>query len=254
MSQRYIILTSAFFSLSLFACGEFEPNDTLGDLEKTSFSYKSGNDCFFLGCELDRPMMSGTKEVIALDGEDDSPLRFESSQPDIVSILGVETKKLCCDSGSSRCFVTVEGACSGYFINSYSVTVQAENVGESSLRVIASDGNLYDSISLHVEQAVEFSISKVGSEDSFEEINLSLEEEGFLLDVDLIGTSGRVLQATQGVEFHIEDANVASLLEPELFKDSEYFNFVELDPQARGETTLHFQTGSVHKELMVRVR
>jgi hypothetical protein len=208
------------FSLSLVttACDDGPPTDgTVGDYGRVSFRYQ--RSCFF-GCPLEQPLLAGTREAIGLSDAGDVPGLKTASNNRNVAEFAVEARCYCehQNDESVQVDIALDAECdAGYRKHcDNTVLVQANDAGDATLTLKKGDGQIIDSVEVHVREAKRAAVvAKVENELAPHEVDtLALKvNESVELNAALYDTTGKKLLAPEGVTWRVssQDNDVAEV-------------------------------------------
>jgi hypothetical protein len=212
---RRFVASLSLGAACVVACGGSGPDPELGELGRARFSYQ--RSCFF-GCPLDQPLLSGTREAIAVTGDGDAHgVTAESSAPDVAQ-FAVERDCFCArnDDLGGRVEVAEDAACDAPRVKHCDnrVLVQAGSAGDATLQLNTAAGQAIDRTTVSVRTANRARFrgtlaSKLGA----------IEATAFQIDVgDTLGLEltlyderGRKLLAPEGVHWSSSAVDVASV-------------------------------------------
>jgi hypothetical protein len=198
------------------ACDDAQPVDgTPGELRSVAFTYQ--RSCFF-GCPLGQPLLSGTREKIAVSDVGDVPgLRAKSSDSS-VAVFAVERACHCQrdDDHGGRIEIADDAACESPFHKQCdnSVLVEAKRMGDATLELRDAHDALLDRVSVLVRDAERAQLFATYPERLGEQRvdALALATGGAVdVSVELYDERGRKLLAPEGVRWRSADAELASV-------------------------------------------
>ncbi|HKU41427.1 MAG TPA: Ig-like domain-containing protein [Polyangiales bacterium] len=187
----------------------------LGDLGRVSFSYQ--RSCFF-GCPLAQPLLSGTREQIAVTGAGDGRgVHAKSSDADVAE-FALERDCFCerDDDVGGRIEVAEDARCEAPRVKhcDNAILVQAKAAGDVSLELRDEHDRLIDRATLLVRDAERARFrgtraSQLGAReaDSFE----LRTGETLDLELTLFDARGRALLAPEAVHWQSSEPSLASV-------------------------------------------
>ena len=163
---------------------------TRGELDHAWFQANSSYGCTFLdGCALDRPLLVGVVELIAVTRDRGGAVTFESSDPAVFTV------------GTPH---DAEGA-------EVSVDVTAVAVGDAHLIMRRTDGRISDQVEVHVRAASTFDVETVEPA-VLDGVRLTVPaSESVSVAAVLRDAEGGHLLANQAVVWTVESPAVAHL-------------------------------------------
>lgn len=140
-------IAAAVVLLDIAACSEPEP-DPAGDEGRLGFELQAdyGSGALVRGT----PIAAGDEVVIVTSplGEDNTR-SFQSSDPDVIDVAGVESVTVC-DT------FTLIGSCDRVPTGEREVTIRAGRAGVATLEALRDDGTVLDRIDVEVAEVVGF--------------------------------------------------------------------------------------------------
>jgi hypothetical protein len=190
-------------------------DSSLGELGRVSFRYQ--RSCFF-GCPLAQPLLSGTRERIALSSEGNvEGLRVKSSDADVAE-FAIQRDCYCEreDDVGGRIEVDEDARCSAPRTKrcENQILVQAKGAGDADLELRDSHAAVIDRTTLLVREAqsARFRGTRSSALGPREATSFELREAETLdLELTLFDSHGRALLAPEGVHWRSTDASVASV-------------------------------------------
>jgi len=254
--------------LVLAACGgNSDSCSSPGELGRVRFSYVSGNECQF-GCNLEAPMMLGTKERLRVMAEQPvDSMRVQSTNPAVAAVTTSSAASTCelpdgrmegrvdCGTVESGCRADCEGR-GGKYKLTVNFSAEALGVGETVFEVIDQGGALFDKIPVEVREprAVELSVAteRAGQEE-LETVELANGAAYTLNRGERSGCHARVLD-DDGDPLRASVATVISE-SPELVRfDAERgTNGGLLVPLAPGTASIRVEAAGIISRVNVRV-
>ncbi len=227
--MRSFVLSAAFVSSIAVACSFQLGGETNGTHGNAVFSY---SNCF-LGCTTTTPMMLGDEEKVSVTGSLPASVSVETSAPSVVSVKS--SSRECCtsntDGGGSACReIGLNEACDPGETASLNVTVDAGTVGLSVLLVKKSDGSVWDSVSLSVEQAASLSLACKTAPSVTLAVNATCPITWVAKDA-----AGRGLMSTSGLHLTTSDKSIVALSG---FLTTDQSDIVAV-PEILGDVTAH---------------
>jgi hypothetical protein len=207
-------LCAAAAALAACAPEEGKSSGTRGELGHVDFTYQ--RSCFF-GCPLEQPLLAGTREQIELSAQGDADgLRVKSSRP-AVAKFAIERACYCERSDNdSRLDIREDAKCTGVWRKhcDNQVLVEALDPGETWLELRTADDALIDRARVLVHEAhdAQFAATLPDRLGPDEGTRFDLADGQSLdLDVTLYDADGRKLLAPEGVDWHVDDIQIATL-------------------------------------------
>lgn len=201
--MRFVILSAALVSaVAAVACTVHVGGETNGTRGNGEFSY---SNCF-LGCTTTTPMMLADEEHVSVSGSIPGSVSVETSAPSIVSIKS--SSRNCCTSGADggTCHtVGLNEACASGETATLDIVVDAPAVGSSDLVIKKSDGSVWDSITLSVEQAASLALTCNTKSSVTLAQNATCPVKWLATDAN-----GKGLMSTAGIDLKTSNASVAA--------------------------------------------
>ncbi|HEY1956580.1 MAG TPA: hypothetical protein VGH28_13245 [Polyangiaceae bacterium] len=237
--------------VAVVACGFHVGGETNGAHGNGTFSYAS---CL-LGCDTTTPMMLNDEEDVSVAGSIPASVSVESSAPSVVAVKSAS--RVCCekdaDAGSCRT-LALNDACAAGETASLTVKVDAAAAGSGDLAIKASDGSVWDSVTLSVEPAASLALACNTPTSVTLAPNTTCAVTWKATDA-----SGRGLMSTAGIQLTTSDPAVASfngflstdqssiVATPQLFGD------VSIHARAAGDAVVTGSGGGATETLAVHV-
>lgn len=236
-------------------CGE----STIGALGRATFAYVEAQGCFF-GCGVDKALMLGTTEELAVRGDNLPPnLTLVSTNPGIALMQTSHSQTCCVKSGNSTTCNTTDGSgatCEGTLSDEYRASILATQKGSGSFVLQQSNGEIVDSVFVQVEEAaaIDVSCAPPGSSaqqsPSISEIVLAsgtqCELSAMPKDAD-----GHEMHASTGFHYQVSDSSIVDVSSD--FGDTGA-NRVNVHGLNHGKATLRVAGGTVTREVPVTVQ
>lgn len=250
--RRSLLLVVGVSSIAL-ACSFHLGGETNGAHGNAEFSY---SNCF-LGCTTTTPMMLGDEEDVTVTGSSlPATVDVETSAPSVVSIKSVARQ--CCtsnaDAGSGCRTIGVNDACAAGETASLIVTVHAPVAGSSELIVKKSDGSVWDSVTLSVENAASLALACNTSPNVTLAVNGECPITWLATDA-----SGKGLMSTGGIHLTTSDATVAAFSgvatqnQSQIQATPQFLGNVTMKAVGAGDATVTGTGGGVTETLSVHV-
>jgi hypothetical protein len=210
---RHRIACLSLLSFAAGGCSADLGESSAGELDAVEFSYQSS--CFF-GCELDRPVLSGsTLRISVSDAGDEAGVSVRSSDEAIAS-FAISRHCACERSGDGWAEATtgsVELPCSEGWTKdcNNSIAMSTHAPGDAHLELYSADQALIDRVEVHVRDAARARFES-GAGDDFEATNrLKLAPgETRAIRVSLEDTAGERLLAPDNVCWSVADPAIAA--------------------------------------------
>ena len=206
----------ALYFAALNGChpGDDTRSGTRGELGRIEFSYQ--RSCFF-GCSLAQPLLAGTREQIAVSAPGDAQgVSVESSDPGVAS-FALQRKCHCERSDSTDHLEIREDAdCPGVWRKQCDnlVLVQAGAAGEAELELRDAQHAAIDRVEVIVREARDARLAATLPDKLGPDVGTRFAlDAGKSLDLalTLYDAGGLELLAPEGVDWHVDDANIATL-------------------------------------------
>jgi hypothetical protein len=250
--MRLFLLSAAFLSSVAVACSFHIGGETNGTHGNADFSY---SNCF-LGCTTTTPMMLGDEEIVSVTGSLPASVSIETTAPSVVSVKSADRQ--CCssnaDGGGSCREIALNDACDPGETGSLNVTVDAATVGSSVLLVKKSDGSVWDSVSLSVEQAASLSLAC----NTAPNVTMAPNAECPITWVAKDST-GRGLMSTAGLHLTSSDKSIVALSgflttnQSDMVATPQILGDVTAHAVATGDATITGTAGGVTETLAIHV-
>ncbi len=199
--MRFVILAATSAIALVAACSVHVGGETNGAHGNAEFSY---SNCF-LGCTTTTPMMLADEEHVSVSGSIPDLVSVETTAPSIVSIKS--SARTCCTSGADggTCqTMGLNGACASGGTTSLDIVVDAPAVGTSDLVIKKSDGSVWDSITLSVEEAASLALTCNTKGSTTLTQNATCPVTWLATDAN-----GKGLMSTAGIDLKTSNATVA---------------------------------------------
>jgi hypothetical protein len=236
--------------------------ETRGEEGRVDFHYGSGAGCFF-GCDTDRPLLTGTRESIHVDGPGDDRGVKAYSTDRSVAVFTTERSCSCeyCDDedgtdcGGDPVDDDYQRCGEGGFLECDNrFEVEALSPGNAHLELRREDGSLVDRVEIYVREADRGYIEgMVEDEEEYrEDDHFRLRRgESMTLSARLMADNGRELLATHGVGWEIDDPKVVRPRDGfELWPASDLFDIVA---ETRGVTVVRMYAAGIQETVTVEV-
>jgi hypothetical protein len=256
---RRFVASLSLGAACLVGCEGPAPDPALGELGRVQFSYQ--RSCFF-GCSLDQPLLSGTREAIAVTGDGDAQaVTAESSAPEVAQ-FAVERDCYCArnDQLGGRVEVAEDAACDAPRVKhcDNQVLVRAGSVGDATLQLDDAAGQAIDRATILVRAADRARFrgtlaSQLGAlEASAFQVDIG---DTLGLELTLYDAQGRELLAPEGVHWSSSAADVASV---SAFLQAGGAELdaglkVVVDPHAQGEAEIGVEVPGLSTSVQVTV-
>lgn len=190
-----------------------------GEYDNLQFSYTSGDGCLF-GCAVDREILKGSSEVIAIKGTKQLPIsHIHLVAPGIVDAklnVGVQCCKQTTDANgtTSSCRESNENAaCDGPGEEkryNYTIGVEAKSAGSVKLQVIAKDDSVYDQITVSVRTDAKQSLFINNNSASKRDKTITLVKgHSYKLSPALVDENGTTIQASgYSCQFKLDSSDI----------------------------------------------
>jgi len=240
------------------AAGASKSNGTRGELDKVDFTYQLS--CFF-GCPLEQPLLQGTREQIALSADGDvEGVTVTSSDPAIAS-FAVERTCYCERSDStSRLELRDDGVCPSIWHKhcDNAVLVEATASGMTTLELRDARGGLLDRVRVLVQTAhdARFVATLPDRLGPVMGTHFELQNaQSLQLALTLYDDDGLALLAPQGVSWHVDDVQVATLSGFLTGSGADVHDGLSVDVQATGpgDTEVHVSVPGLDTSVSLHV-
>jgi hypothetical protein len=253
---KKILLSASCLLPIVSACKADLGDSTYGQQDKVSFAY---NSCFF-GCAVDRAMATGTNEGLTLTAVDgDHPvITAETDNPEVAEVIKLTHS--CCaktaNNESCTTWVDPNQACGDGQTGSGSLTLIAVGPGVTQL-VLKNKGVIYDTLTVHVEDATRVSATCQGA-GSTSEIDVAMNDT-CKVAAHAYGASGDELQASTGIQGTFSSPTIAAFQhvfggDTESTTLGTGLDTATIHGRAAGTSTLTVASGRAHADVVVRVR
>lgn len=251
-------LGAAIAALAGCAPDDGKSSGTPGELGHVDFNYQ--RSCFF-GCPLEQPLLAGTREQIEVSARGDAEgVRVKSSNPDVAEF---KLQRACyCErsDNDSRLDIREDAKCEGVWHKhcDNQVLVEAHDPGSTWVELHEADGTLIDRARVLVHEAhdAQFAATLPDQLGSDEGTRFDLANGQSLgLQLTLYDAKGLKLLAPEGVDWHVDDVQIATLSGFLIPAGADVHDGLAVTVQAAGpgNTSVHVEVPGLSDEVAIHV-